>query len=98
MSPLLFLGFMIVWGITVISDSPQFSALVAQTAPPEYKGTALTFVTCIGFAITIISIQVLDRIWIGLHFLPKNKTFILLAIGPLIGLFYLYRLVRKKSS
>jgi MFS family permease len=96
MSPLVFLAFMIVWGIAVIADSPQFSALVAQTSPPEYKGTALTFVTCIGFAITIVSIQILDRIWIGLDLVPKDKTFILLAIGPIIGLIFLYKLARKK--
>src|SRR4051794_10792242 len=46
-----FLLFMIVWGITVVGDSPQFSALNAQNAPPELVGSALTIANCIGFAI-----------------------------------------------
>jgi MFS family permease len=90
---ILFLAFMIVWGITVISDSPQFSALVAQTAIPEIKGTALTFVTSIGFAITIGSIQLLN--WMFNNVDIKERIFIVLSIGPLLGLFALYRLVRK---
>lgn len=88
----LFLLFMLVWGIAVIADSPQFSALVAQTAPPENKGTALTFVTCIGFAITIVSIQLLGFLF---HRYQSAYTFLLLIPGPVIGLRLLYRLIRK---
>jgi predicted MFS family arabinose efflux permease len=92
-STIISLVFMILWGITVISDSPQFSALVAQTAIPEIKGTALTFVTSIGFAITIGSIQLLN--WMFNHVDLKYRIFIILCIGPLFGLLALYRLVRK---
>lgn len=91
-----FLAFMILWGITVISDSPQFSALVAQTAPPETKGTALTFVTSVGFAITIASIQLLNWFFYRSTSLSDNKTFLLLAPGALFGLIFLFRLVKKK--
>jgi len=93
--PDLFLVFLLIWGITVISDSPQFSALVAQTAPAEYRGTALTFVTCIGFAITIGSIQLLNYLGNHIDILPARKIFILLGIGPIIGLYYLSRLIKK---
>lgn len=55
----LFLVFLLFWGMVVIADSPLFSTLVAQNAISEFKGTALTIVNCIGFAITIISIQTL---------------------------------------
>ena len=43
------------WGMVVIMDSPQFSSLIAQTADPENKASALTIVNCIGFSITIIT-------------------------------------------
>jgi MFS family permease len=91
MSEDIFLFFMIVWGISVIADSPQFSALVAQTAPIENRGTALTFVTCIGFAITIVSIQLLGFLFNRFH---SQLTFLLLVPGPVIGLSLLYRIIK----
>jgi MFS family permease len=78
----LFLLFLIVWGFTVTADSPQFSALVAKNAEQKNKGTALTIVTCIGFAITIISIQIIK----ALFDVYKERGLWILAIGPLIGL------------
>ncbi|MCW5922194.1 MAG: hypothetical protein KIS77_07625 [Saprospiraceae bacterium] len=51
-----FVVFMLAWGATVVPDSPQFSALVAQNAIPEYRATAITTNTCIGFPITIPSL------------------------------------------
>jgi MFS family permease len=87
-----FFPFLLLWGLAVIADSPQFSALVAQTAPAENKGTALTFVTCIGFAITIVSIQFVN--YLHAHY-PSVFLFTVLAAGPLTGLTLLYRLVKK---
>jgi MFS family permease len=91
----IFLLFMIVWGIAVIADSPQFSALVAQTAPQENRGTALTFVTCIGFAITILSIQLLGFLF---HRYQSQLIFLLLVPGPVIGLRLLYRLFKNNTK
>ena len=94
MSPAIFIPMVILWGIAVAADSPQFSSLVAKTAIAEYKGTALTIVTCIGFAITIASIQFLTYVgnWIKL-----DSVFALLAPGPLIGLLFLFRLVKERK-
>lgn len=82
----MFILFMHLWGIFVIADSPLFSTLVANEAPSHLKGTALTIVNCIGFAISIISIE-------GMTFLyplyPSPFIFISLAIGPILGLYYL---------
>lgn len=78
----LFYGFLIFWGMVVISDSPMFSTLVAQNADTEIKGTSLTIVNCIGFAITIISIQLLSFL-LQLH---PTYSFAILAIGPIFGL------------
>ena len=74
--------------MVVIADSPMFSTVVAQNADAEIKGTALTIVNCIGFAITIISIQLLNSIQ---HLLPLNYLYLMLAIGPILGLLALKR-------
>ncbi|MFD2541637.1 nitrate/nitrite transporter [Lacinutrix gracilariae] len=85
-----FIAFFIFWGIVVVADSPLLSTLVAQNAAPKIKGTALTIVNCIGFAITIISIQILTKM---LALTASNGIFVVLAIGPILGLFML----KKKS-
>ncbi|AHM61078.1 major facilitator superfamily protein [Flammeovirgaceae bacterium 311] len=81
--PPLFLAFLLLWGMVVVADSPQFSAMVAQNAPKEATGTALTIVNCLGFTITILSIQLMNLLdnWVTAEY-----RFMLLAIGPLLGL------------
>tara|TARA_Y100001972_G_C7659337_1_gene332314 strand:- start:1108 stop:2319 length:1212 start_codon:yes stop_codon:yes gene_type:complete len=81
--PMLFVGFLLFWGMVVIADSPLFSTLVAQNAIPEIKGTALTIVNCIGFSITIVSIQLIN---ILSTITDSRSIYSLLAIGPLLGL------------
>ena len=82
-SPIIFVCFLLFWGMVVIADSPLFSTLVAKSADPELKGTALTIVNSIGFAITIISIQFISTIKSSL---TGNWFYMFLAIGPLLGL------------
>jgi MFS family permease len=89
-----FFGFLVFWGVAVVGDSPQFSALTAQTAPPELIGSALTFVTGIGFFITILSIQFTNFI---INFLDPEYIFLLLVPGPIIGLANLWPLYRRYS-
>jgi MFS family permease len=79
----LFLGFLLLWGISVIADSPLFSTLVAQHADGALRGSALTLVNCIGFGITILSIQTLDAL--RDQFSPE-WLYTVLALGPLVGL------------
>ncbi|MCH9660822.1 MAG: MFS transporter [Bacteroidetes bacterium] len=79
----LLLIFLFFWGMVVIADSPLFSALVAQNTKPETKGTALTFVTAIGFAFSIISIQLLNLLK---EHLSYHYLFMFLALGPIIGI------------
>jgi len=88
----LFIGFLLFWGMVVIADSPMFSTLVAQNAEAEIKGTALTIVNCIGFAITIVSIQLLNTMR---FVIDSNNIYLLLAIGPVLGLLALKR--KRKS-
>ncbi|MBU3012454.1 MFS transporter [Polaribacter vadi] len=79
----LFITFLIFWGMVVIADSPLFSTLVAQNAPVKDKGTALTIVNCIGYSITIISILIIDSLKTITN---SNYIFMVLAIGPILGL------------
>ena len=99
LSPLLFwadwpilMAFLLVWGISVVGDSPQFSALNAANAPPKLVGSALTLANCIGFAITVVSIQLVNALWplIGAQF-----VFWLLIPGPVLGLLALRPLLRR---
>lgn len=85
-----FLFFLLIWGTAVVADSPLFSTLVAQNAPATSKGTALTIVNCIGFFITIWSIQLLNSM--GLYWeISIPYVFVALALGPMFGLWSLYR-------
>lgn len=90
----LFLGLLLVWGFAAPMDSPQFSTLVAQNAPAQAKGTALTIVNSLGFALTIVSIQFLRFIQSSVDF---HYWFLFLALGPLLGLLAMRRLVQKKA-
>jgi len=74
--------FLLFWGMVVVADSPLFSTLVAQNAPIESKGTLLTLTNCIGFSLTIISIQLFGRLS---ELVNTQYLFTFLAIGPLMG-------------
>jgi MFS family permease len=88
-----FIAFLLVWGLAVIADSPQFSALVAQSAPPQHRGTALTFITSIGFFITVVSMFLFDQL---LHLTSFSVySFAVLAIGPLLGLISLRGIMKN---
>ncbi|MCB0601422.1 MAG: MFS transporter [Saprospiraceae bacterium] len=85
-SPVLLVLFMLFWGIVVIADSPMFSTLIATNAPQQSRATALTIVNCIGFSITIVSIELLNfltTVW------DWRWIYIVLAPGPLLGLWAL---------
>ena len=90
-----FLAFLLFWGMVVISDSPLFSTLVARNAPPSQKGTALTIVTSIGFAITILSLEILGRLQHTTP--PQPETYLLLAFGPVCGVLALLKRRGKKE-
>ena len=72
----------LIWGAFVIADSAQFSALVADFAPPEATGALLTLQTALGFALTVVTVQITP--WIA-SLIGWPGLFILLALGPAFG-------------
>ncbi|MXV17307.1 MFS transporter [Hufsiella ginkgonis] len=89
--PVALVVFLVFWGMMVTADSPLFSTLVAQSAPPDARGTSLTIVNCIGFAITIVSIQLLN---ILVRNLDNEYLYLVLSPGPAAGLVALLTVTR----
>jgi len=89
------LSVLLVWGISVVSDSPQFSTLVARSADRSYVATGLTLVNSLGFAITILSIQLLTYMWVEYI---DPRVLLILLIGPLFGLLSIKKYQIKSAT
>jgi len=91
----LFLLVLLVWGVFVVGDSPQFSTLNALTAPRELVGSGLTIVTSIGFGVTIASIELISQ-------LARNFDILwllpVMAVGPVVSLIAMRTLVADDPS
>ena len=95
-TPLVFAGpanlvvpLLLVWSISVIADSAQFSTLVTRVVEPHATGTALTLQTSIGFLLTTITIQLVPVI-VGIA--GWRYAFPVLALGPSLGIWAIRRL------
>ena len=89
-----FVAWLLLWGATVSGDSPQFSALTGQNAPPAVVGSVLTFTYCIGFAISVVSIELFVA---ASHAWPLGRVLPWLALGPLAGLWMMRPLLRRAA-
>lgn len=85
-----FLSFLIIWGIAAVGDSPQYSTIIALSAPKELVGSGLTLVNSLGFAITILSL------WFVYQFIDIiniSYALMILAAGPILGLISMKKLL-----
>ena len=76
-------GIAVIWGLSVIPDSAQFSALIADFAPPEAAGSLMTFQTALGFALTALTVQATPMVADAIGWPP---TLALMALGPAFGI------------
>jgi MFS family permease len=92
-SPLFVVPVFLVWGLTVVSDSAQFSTMVTETTSAEHRGTALALQTGLGFLLTLVTIA-------GVPLLAERWgwqwAFPWLALGPAVGVAAMVAL--KRSS
>jgi MFS family permease len=82
-SPFWFFVLAVVWGFAVVADSAQFSALVSEYSPRDHVGTALTLQTCLGFLLTIVTIEALPRLAGAVGW---RWASLLLVPGPVLGI------------
>jgi len=85
----------ILWGVSVVADSAQFSAAVTELAPAHYVGTAITLQTCIGFLLTIVTIRLVP-VWA--EWWGWERAYMPLAIGPALGILAMWRLRRLTEA
>lgn len=84
----------LIWGVAVIADSAQFSALVTEQAPPHAVGTALTLQTSVGFLLTIASIQLVPVIAGAIGW---RWALAVLSLGPVAALSSVRGLQRARA-
>jgi MFS family permease len=86
---------LLLWGVSVVADSAQFSTAISELAPSEYVGTALTLQTSLGFLLTCVTILGLPTLasHVGWHWAMAP-----LAIGPALGVWAMQALGRRPEA
>jgi MFS family permease len=85
----------LIWGISIVADSAQFSACVAELSPREYVGTALTLQTASGFLLTMLTIHLVPG-WAARW--GWEYAYLPLAIGPVLGIFAMRPLLHPRDA
>ena len=85
----------VVWGVSVIADSAQFSAAISELCEPQYTGTALTLQTSVGFLLTLITIRLIPPLE---RLVGWEWAFASLAIGPILGIWAMDVLRRSADA
>jgi len=87
--PVFLIALCVVWGITVVADSAQFSASIAELSEPSLVGTMLTIQTSAGFLLTLVTIHLIPYM---VDAVGWKYAFALLGIGPFLGTLAMARL------
>ncbi|HEV3039740.1 MAG TPA: MFS transporter [Candidatus Angelobacter sp.] len=93
--PVLLLLLAVVWGISIIADSAQFSAIISEVAEKRYVGTALTMQTALGFLLTAITIRTMAAIAQSFGWRVALAS---MALGPLLGIWAMNGLMRRTEK
>ena len=93
--PWLFVTIAIVWGMSVIGDSAQFSAMATELSDPRYVGTALALQLGLGFALTVVSIRLTPLM---AELVGWRWSFLLLVPGPIVGVAAMLVLRRRPEA
>ncbi|MFN3260516.1 MAG: MFS transporter [Pikeienuella sp.] len=90
----IWLSFLLIllWGALVIPDSAQFSALIADAAPPALAGSLMAMQTALGFALTILTVQLAP---VAAAAFGWTAVLAAMALGPLFGVLALRPLLRR---
>jgi MFS family permease len=89
----LLLAVALVWGVAVIADSAQFSAIISEVSDQRYVGTALALQTALGFLLTVVSLRVIAAV--ATH-AGWPLAALLMATGPALGIVAMIRLRRTQ--
>jgi hypothetical protein len=85
----------LLWGISIVPDSAQFSALVADASPPGQAGSLMTFQTALGFALTFATVQIVPAL---ANAFGWPVVLAGLAFGPAFGIVAMLRLRSLQGS
>ncbi len=88
-------GLIMIWGATIVPDSAQFSALVADAAPAEQAGSLMALQTALGFTLTVVTVQVTPVLAAAFGW---PLILAALAIGPAYGIVAMMRLRRMQRG
>lgn len=88
-NPVLLFALCFVWGLSIVADSAQFSASIAELSPPDRIGTMLTMQTAMGFLLTLSTIHLMP---VAVEWMGWRYAFLILAPGPVFGVWAMARL------
>jgi MFS family permease len=85
----------LIWGLAIVADSAQFSAIVSEVSDQSYVGTALTMQTALGFLLTAFSIRAIA--WLGTSY-GWRWAVLAMGIGPVFGIAAMMGLLENKNA